>query len=85
MQAMNRNTTFVLVLLCFTSCVQNEKNSEYEKPLGSEAESILTGQTNFRDLGGYETKDGRTLKTGIVFRSGHLNHLSLKDVELLTL
>ena len=43
----------------------------------------LDGQPNFRDLGGYETTDGRTVKWGEVYRSGELPRLSDKDVAKL--
>jgi protein-tyrosine phosphatase len=43
----------------------------------------LSGQPNFRDLGGYEASDGRTVKWGLVFRSGELSQLSETDVETL--
>jgi protein-tyrosine phosphatase len=41
------------------------------------------GIVNFRDLGGYETTDGRRLKWGQVFRSGHLARISEKDKILI--
>jgi protein-tyrosine phosphatase len=41
----------------------------------------LQGQANFRDLGGYETGDGRTVKWGEVYRSGRLPNLTNGDVE----
>ena len=41
---------------------------------------VLDGQPNFRDLGGYETADGRTVKWGQVYRSGELPRLSDADV-----
>lgn len=40
----------------------------------------LEGQPNFRDLGGYETTDGRTVRWGQVYRSGELPRLSDEDV-----
>ena len=43
----------------------------------------LAGQPNFRDLGGYESSDGRRVKWGIVYRSGELSQLSGEDVERL--
>jgi protein-tyrosine phosphatase len=43
----------------------------------------LDGQPNFRDLGGYEAADGRRLKSGEVYRSGELSHLSDEDVAKL--
>ncbi len=44
---------------------------------------VLDGQPNFRDLGGYETTDGRTVKWGQVYRSGELPRLSDDDVAKL--
>jgi protein-tyrosine phosphatase len=43
----------------------------------------LTGQNNFRDLGGYEAVDGRRVKWGHLFRSGELCELTDADVALL--
>ena len=40
----------------------------------------LTGQPNFRDLGGYAAGDGRRIKWGVVYRSGELSQLSNDDV-----
>lgn len=36
----------------------------------------LDGCVNFRDLGGYRTDDGRRVRWGRVFRSGHMANLS---------
>ena len=44
---------------------------------------VLDGQPNFRDLGGYETTDGRTVKWGEVYRSGELPRLNDEDVAKL--
>ncbi|RDY29337.1 tyrosine-protein phosphatase [Romboutsia weinsteinii] len=38
---------------------------------------------NFRDLGGYKSIDGRKVKYGIFFRSGHLSDLSVEEKEYL--
>lgn len=43
----------------------------------------LDGQSNFRDIGGYITTDGRKVKWGEVYRSGELNKLSDSDVAKL--
>lgn len=40
----------------------------------------LEGQPNFRDLGGYETTDGRTIRWGRIFRSGELGSLTASDI-----
>jgi len=41
----------------------------------------LEGSVNFRDLGGYETSDGRRVKWGQVFRSDHLGRLTNRDIS----
>jgi protein-tyrosine phosphatase len=43
----------------------------------------LSGQPNFRDLGGYASSDGRRVKWGLVYRSGELSQLSEGDVRAL--
>ena len=43
----------------------------------------LEGGRNFRDLGGYETIDGRRIKWGMVYRSGSLAGLTPADWDLL--
>jgi len=42
----------------------------------------LAGESNFRDLGGYATTDGRSLKWGVLFRSGELHDLSDDDLQV---
>jgi len=44
---------------------------------------VLDGEMNFRDLGGYETSDGRYVKWGKIFRSGNLHRLTDHDMALL--
>lgn len=41
----------------------------------------LDGAFNFRDLGGYRTRDGGALRWGSVFRSDALQHLSAGDLR----
>lgn len=36
----------------------------------------LAGVKNFRDMGGYEARDGRIMKWGHIFRSGHLSDMT---------
>lgn len=44
----------------------------------------LEGGRNFRDLGGYETTDGRVVKWGHVFRSGVMSELTANDYSYLS-
>jgi protein-tyrosine phosphatase len=50
-----------------------------EPVMVSERRLPLEGTDNFRDLGGYRTRDGRTVKWGRVYRSGELSGLTPKD------
>jgi protein-tyrosine phosphatase len=43
----------------------------------------LEGTVNFRDLGGYETSEGRRVRWGKVFRSDHLSRLTDRDIAFL--
>jgi protein tyrosine/serine phosphatase len=44
----------------------------------------LTGSFNFRDFGGLRTAEGRTVRSGRLFRSDELHRLTPEDVETLT-
>ena len=43
----------------------------------------LEGALNFRELGGYITKDGRKVKKGLFIRGGKLSSLTLSDLEII--
>lgn len=43
----------------------------------------LDGEANCRDLGGYVGQDGRFVRKGYLFRSGHLSHLTDADMTVL--
>ncbi len=44
----------------------------------------LEGGRNFRDLGGYRTVDGHTIKWGTLFRSGSMHDLTANDFATLS-
>ncbi|MFG3344389.1 tyrosine-protein phosphatase [Streptomyces sp. NPDC048018] len=46
-------------------------------------EPELTGVRNFRDVGGLPTVDGRSVRPGRLFRSGHLAHATPEDASFL--
>ncbi len=43
----------------------------------------LEGVRNFRDFGGYPTADGRRVKKGLLFRSGHHAEATDRDIEVM--
>jgi protein-tyrosine phosphatase len=43
----------------------------------------LQGASNFRDLGGYPTADGRSTRWRHIFRSNHLGQLTAADIEII--
>jgi protein-tyrosine phosphatase len=66
--------TLVLAVAILPGCGDHEVQKRHVE---------LEGQSNMRDLGGYETADGQTLKWGEVFRSGEFPHLTDEDVAKL--
>ncbi|MEU1709313.1 tyrosine-protein phosphatase [Streptomyces sp. NPDC005706] len=46
-------------------------------------EPDLAGVRNFRDVGGLPTEDGRRVRSGVLFRSGHLAHATDEDAAFL--
>ncbi|WP_410535637.1 tyrosine-protein phosphatase [Streptomyces sp. KL2] len=46
-------------------------------------EPVLTGVRNFRDVGGLPTTDGRRVRRGVLYRSGHLAHATEEDAAFL--
>ncbi|MFJ5550327.1 tyrosine-protein phosphatase [Streptomyces sp. NPDC093225] len=52
-------------------------------PQAPTGEPELTGVRNFRDVGGLPTVDGRHVRTGLLYRSGHLAHATENDAEYL--
>ena len=52
------------------------RSDQGESVILAERQLSLEGSPNFRDLGGYESRDGRRLKWGKLYRSGKLSNLS---------
>jgi protein-tyrosine phosphatase len=56
---------------------------EVRQPVPTGSEPELTGVRNFRDVGGLPTDDGRRVRYGVLFRSGHLAHATAQDTAFL--
>ncbi len=54
-----------------------------DKSILTERHLPMAGGYNFRDLGGYRTRDGRYVKWGRMFRSDDLHHLTDEDLTYL--
>ncbi len=50
-----------------------------QAPTQTQAQPELTGVRNFRDVGGVVTGDGRRVRYGRLYRSGHLAHATEQD------
>ncbi len=76
---------FLLSVLSVLSFVSQAGQAVQEKQSTKthERQIKLEGQDNFRDLGGYKTSDGRTVKWGFIYRSGQLSKLTDSDVSKL--
>jgi protein-tyrosine phosphatase len=82
---------FMVIVLLFGACSSSDKKQPAQPDSVGEgyADATFTrhieleGQTNFRDLGMYETADGKITKPGLLYRSGLLSNLSDADVAKL--
>jgi protein-tyrosine phosphatase len=78
---------FITFLFAFGAstfaCQSNQAVKQEHEIREHERQVKLDGQANFRDLGGYRTSDGRSVKWGLIYRSGQLNELSDADLSKL--
>ena len=75
---MRLSFTFLMALYLIIGCESPSNHND-----SGERHVDLEGEPNFRDLGGYETEDGKTVKWGLVYRSGKLSKLTDEDVATL--
>jgi protein-tyrosine phosphatase len=57
------------------------ESAQGEAAILAERQLSLQGTPNFRDLGGYETQDGRLLRWGKLYRSSKLSALTDEDIH----
>jgi protein-tyrosine phosphatase len=74
----------VIIAACLFFIVGCQSVTSTNAPVMTEKRHIrLDGQSNFRDIGGYRTMDGKTVHWGQVYRSGELPRLSDSDIDRL--
>ena len=79
----NRNTATPAELLDFAKAV-GIPDVDLPTTLPEQWRRVsLSGGYNFRDSGGYPGLDGRTVKTGMIWRSDHMNDLTDDDLEVI--
>lgn len=76
-----------LLIGCSNNNVENEMKIIHKDNIAYQSEDhrkiVLDGTSNTRELGGYKTEDGRSLKWGILYRSDKLSELTDADQEYL--
>lgn len=83
---MKRRTRFLSVLLCLMlvfSLVLTSAAMAAVPAAGDEGSLGLTSIENARDIGGWTTEDGSTIKTGLLFRTANLHDASDEDLATL--
>lgn len=84
-----RSLSVSFVVLFASACASTSHQNLVATP-APENKSIevlqipLEGQSNFRDVGGYKTQDGKVVRKGLLFRSGDLSRLTAKDLSYLS-
>ena len=72
---------------CSNNNVENEMKIIHKDNIAYQSEDhrkiVLDGTSNTRELGGYKTEDGRSLKWGVLYRSDKLSELTDADQEYL--
>ncbi|WP_430330882.1 tyrosine-protein phosphatase [Rhodococcus sp. ACT016] len=84
--AFNRLLLMIVGLLALVAPVVAAPLASAEPATDTTAtpEIRLEGAKNFRDIGGYETSDGKHVRTGLVYRSNKLSSLTDADLAKLT-
>lgn len=73
----------IILMLLIIVGPMNSLGDSKEEELPQKRHIPLEGQSNFRDIGGYKTTDGRTVKWGQVYRTGELPRLTDEDIAVL--
>ncbi len=78
----NQKPLFLIILWAFIAGDRLYRPLGHNQGMQQASTSIaLQGASNFRDVGGYTTQDGRKVRRGQVFRSDHLAGLTADDLQ----
>ena len=77
--------TTILLLGVLTSCNNTSEKKQAVSPISFEPGLSLgiASVPNLRDLGGYKTTDGATVKHGLLYRSNQLAKITPEDMEMI--
>ena len=74
--------------MCIRDSLESEMKIIHKDNVAYQSEKhrkiLLDGTSNTRELGGYKTKDGKSLKWGVLYRSDKLSELTDPDQKYLT-
>ena len=71
-----RHCSFIVVLVILAAdAIGGQQPPPVDVQFEDRRHVNLEGQSNFRDIGGYETEGGRLVKWGHVYRTGELPRL----------
>jgi protein-tyrosine phosphatase len=70
-----KNIYYFLLLLLLSNNVIAQINDSTKRMVH------LSSNVNFRDIGGYKTKDGKQVKWGMIYRSAEINKLNETDLN----
>jgi protein-tyrosine phosphatase len=78
-------TQVAFAVLAFVAVPAAARIAPPQPPTASSHQRVLPlqGGQNFRDLGGYRTQDGRTVRWGLLYRSGSMHFLTAADFAYL--
>ncbi len=86
-----KHIPMLLILGCLFACGDSSEQADQRvMPIDIASDQrepyrklAMDGAENFRDLGGYQTRDGKTVKWGVLYRSDSLADLSERDLAFL--
>ena len=75
-----------LTIAILAACETKDQPTQVGTQIKTEDNRVIgiKGQRNFRDIGGYQTEKGQSVKWSRIYRSGKLSDLTVDDLEKMT-